>query len=78
MKKLLTKVTAAQLLIIMLLIGMMLVMGIVSGNAVKESHVTGTVMTSLDGDAVQVDVVPIEGYNHCHKGCYNGPELHAL
>ena len=54
-KKLFARLLVVAVLIIFALIGAMLAMGIVAGEAVKESHVTGQLMTTTAGDAVQVE-----------------------
>lgn len=54
-KKLFARLLGVAVLVIFALIGAMLGMGIISGNAVKESHVSGQAMTTKLGDAVQVE-----------------------
>jgi len=54
-KRVFQRLLAVAVLIIVLLIGAMLGMGIVAGEAVKESHVSGQAMTTPAGDAVQVE-----------------------
>ena len=59
-KRLFARLLGGAVFIILLLIGAMLGMGIVAGEAVKESHVTGAsaMMTSTDGrTVVQTDTV---------------------
>ena len=57
LKKLFQRLLAVAILIICLLIGAMLGMGIVAGEAVKESHVSDAELTALSGEVVGTQVV---------------------